>query len=93
MQAEGSHLIIDDLLFGIVLQRCHELQDVGVLRMPGSDPGVTWDEVGNGLTVSSGESPVPSKQRMKLRALGCGGSEIHLGSCWAGGVQMRQPRR
>ena len=98
MEAEGSHLIVYDLLFGIVFQRRHELDDVGVLWMPGSVPGVTQDErTGNWLTVSSGESPVPSKQRMKVRPLGCAGSEtlgseIHLGSCWEGGVQVRQPR-
>ena len=31
IQAEGSHLIIDDLLCTIVLQRRQELQGVGVL--------------------------------------------------------------
>jgi hypothetical protein len=93
MEAEGVHLIVDNLDFGIVLHRCYELHDVGVLQMPRSAPGAIRDErVGNWLTVSSGESPVPSKQRRKVRPLGCGGSEIHLGSCWAGGVQMRQPR-
>jgi hypothetical protein len=95
MEAEGSHLIVYDLLFGIVLQRSHELQDVGVLQMPCSAPGVTWDErVGNWLTVTAGAFPVPSKQRTNVRLLSGEtlGSEIHLGSCWEGGVQVRQPR-
>ena len=30
-EAKESHLIVDNLHFGIVLQRCHKLQDVGVL--------------------------------------------------------------
>ena len=34
MQAEGSHLIIDDLINFIRLQHRSELRDVGDLRMP-----------------------------------------------------------
>jgi hypothetical protein len=62
-------------------------------------------ELGNWLTSSSNESPVPSKQRTKVRPLPVGfglpvlgstssgsgvlGSEIHSRLCWKGGSQVK----
>jgi hypothetical protein len=76
IQAEGGHLIIDDLLCAIVLQRRHELQDVGVLQVACSAPGVARDEGGelayslvgrvSGTVEAENEGASPSRRDLRV---------------------------